>query len=272
MSYEIVQLRNGAFSLRSLAHGETMHPAIGPLAEAEALYVRQLQIAVRFAAHHGPFVIWDVGLGAGANAIAALRATADTPGELRLLSFDCTTEPLRFALEHLEQMSYLQPFRAQLEVLLARGGIQFGNASWQLQLGDFVTLLAEALPAPDAILFDPFSPAKNPEMWTAPLFARLFALLKQPCALANFSRSTMFRVALLLAGFYVGRGEPVGGKEETTIAANDFGLIREPLDQRWLQRAQRSHSAEPLWTPIYRKAPLSDATLRKLRAHPQFSR
>ena len=60
-------------------------------------------------------------------------------------------------------------------------------------------------------------------------------------------------------------------KEETTVAANTVELINEPLDQRWLERARRSGSAEPLWESIYRQAPLSDETRERLRSHPQFS-
>ena len=80
----------------------------------------------------------------------------------------------------------------------------------------------------------------------------------------------MLRVTLLLAGFYVGTGQATGQKEETTIAANTPDLIAEPLDHRWLQRAHRSTSAEPLWEPVYRQAPLSPATWQRLQQHPQF--
>jgi tRNA U34 5-methylaminomethyl-2-thiouridine-forming methyltransferase MnmC len=271
VSYQLVQLRNGAFSLRSVDHGETMHPAVGPLGEAEALYVQQLRIAERAAKHQGAFVVWDVGLGAAANAIAVLRAITHVNASLTLLSFDSTLEPLRFALEHAEQLTYLQPHRAHLESLIAHGEVTFDRVTWQLHLGNFPDLLNQGLPAPDAILFDPFSPAKNPEMWTAELFQRMFQRLDRPCSLANFSRSTMFRVSLLLSGFNVGRGQPIALKEETTIAANTLSLIGDPLDERWLDRAQRSHSAEPLWTRVYRKAPLTPSTLARLRAHPQFS-
>ena len=82
----------------------------------------------------------------------------------------------------------------------------------------------------------------------------------------------MLRVTLLLAGFFVGLGHATGEKEQTTIAANSPDLIAEPLDRRWLQRAQRSTSAEPLWEPLYRQARLSSATWEKLQQHPQFSR
>jgi tRNA U34 5-methylaminomethyl-2-thiouridine-forming methyltransferase MnmC len=110
-------------------------------------------------------------------------------------------------------------------------------------------------------------------MWTAALFGDLFSLLDpaRPCGLPTYSRSTMLRVSLLLAGFWVGVGRAAGRKEETTMAANRPELVRQPLDRRWLDRAQRSRSAEPLWEPVYRQAPLASATWERLRRHPQFA-
>ncbi len=109
-------------------------------------------------------------------------------------------------------------------------------------------------------------------MWTQLLFANLFKFLdaSHPCALPTYSRSTMLRVSLLLAGFYVGAGHATGEKEETTIAANTMDLIPEPLGKKWLQRARNSTSAEPLWEPIYRQAPLTPETWDRLQQHPQF--
>jgi hypothetical protein len=48
-------------------------------------------------------------------------------------------------------------------------------------------------------------------------------------------------------------------------------LIAEPLNARWLARALRSDSAEPLRTPVYSRAPLAPATAEQLRRHPQFA-
>ena len=109
-------------------------------------------------------------------------------------------------------------------------------------------------------------------MWTHSVFANLFRLLDpaRPCALPTYSRSTILRVTLLLAGFFVGVGHATGEKEETTIAANDLSLLSEPLDLCWLDRAHRSHSAEPMTEAIYKIAPLSDESWKKLQAHPQF--
>lgn len=278
--YQLVQLVNGSYSIRSVAEDETFHPVIGPVAEAEALYVRQLNLVERVAASTGEFVIWDIGLGAAANVLTALRATRHCPAPIRIVSFDHTPEPLRFGLKHGESLGYYVGYESAVESLLASGHASFVDGGrqveWQFIGGDFPTRLREdaaaSWPKPHAIFFDAFSPAKNPDMWTQPLFARLFSLLdpNRPCALPTYSRSTLMRVSLLLAGFYVGAGHATGEKEETTIAANDPALLSEPLDRLWLARSRRSTSAEPLWEPVYRQAPLSDSSWERLQAHPQF--
>ena len=73
-----------------------------------------------------------------------------------------------------------------------------------------------------------------------------------------------------MAGFFVGVGHATGEKEETTIAANDLSLLAEPLNRRWLERAKRSHSAEPMVEPVYHIAPLRAESWEKLSSHPQF--
>ena len=282
--YQLVQLACGAKTLFSASYGEKMHPGLGPQAEAELLYVRQLKICERLQNEPGEFVIWDVGLGGAANAIALLRATPGISGRLRLISFDNTSEPLAFALQNAAALGYAAGYEKQLADLLRAQHTVFQNGNlavaWEFHLGDFPRLLNSEIgnrkpeiSRPHAIFYDAFSPAKNPAMWTLPVFENLFRSLDpaRPCALTTYSRSTLLRTTLLLAGFFVGVGHATGLKEETTIAANDASLIAEPLNARWLERAFRSASAEPLREPVYVRAPLSPATTEQLRRHPQFS-
>jgi tRNA U34 5-methylaminomethyl-2-thiouridine-forming methyltransferase MnmC len=282
--YKLVQLASGVHSVHSLEHGETFHPVVGPVAEAEALYVRQLRLMERLRRHHGEFVIWDVGLGAAANVLVALRAIRGRNGSVRIVSFDQTTGPLEFGLEHADQLGYFSGYEEHLRQLLRRDRVAFSDSkrsvNWELHIADFPALLQRwagrrgprPVPAPHVILFDAFSPATNPAMWTLSLFTHLYALLdpRRPCAMPTYSRSTLLRVTLLLAGFHVGAGHATGEKEETTIAANTARLIEAPLDRKWLERARRSTSAEPLSEPVYRQARLAPATWERLRAHPQF--
>ena len=283
--YQLVRLNNGICSVRSLADAETFHPVVGPVAEAEALYVNQLKLRERLQNHTGEFVVWDVGLGAAANALTVLRATRDLPCQIRLVSFDHTIEPLKFALQHAADLGYFGGYENHLQKFIRDHRVAFQDGmqsvNWEFHHGDFPTLLANSKfktknskfsPPPHVILFDAYSPARNPAMWTLPLFTNLFRQLdpQRPCALPTYSRSTLIRTTLLLAGFYVGIGHATGEKEETTIAANTLELLAEPLNARWLERAFRSDSAEPLHEPIYARAPLSPATAEQLRAHPQF--
>lgn len=277
--YQLVQLKNGTWSVRSEAEGETFHPVIGPVAEAEALYVRQLRLPERFAASADGMVVWDVGLGAAANVLTALRALAGSAGTLRVVSFDHTLEPLRFALHSAERLGFLNGFETPVAELLARGSVRFELGSlrvhWEARLGDFPTLLASAdavdWPRPQAILFDAYSPARNAAMWTRPLFARLRELAGAECTLATYSRATILRTTLLLAGWFAGAGHATGEKEETTLAATRLELLGEPLTVAWLDRVRRSTSAEPLEVPVYRQAPLSASNWELLIRHPQFA-
>ncbi len=272
--FELITLKSGYKSLRSLEHGETFHPVTGPRAEANILHVRQQHLVER-ARERSPFIIWDVGFGAAANALAAVEALLPTPAQVELHSFDRSLAPIAFALQNSEALGYLHPFRQTLETLTREGFAQpRPGLSWRLHLDDFATRLHDpALPAPDAILYDPYSPTQNPGLWTLAHFSGLRARLddSRPCLLSNYTRSTAVRVTWLMAGFYVGRGCEVGEKAETTLASNCPKLIENPLGPDWLLRVRRSLNAAPLRDSVYRKAAITAEDLRTLEAHPQFS-
>jgi tRNA U34 5-methylaminomethyl-2-thiouridine-forming methyltransferase MnmC len=209
-----------------------------------------------------------------------LRAAEELPCSIHLVSFDHTLEPLQFAMQHVGELGYLRGYESELGELIIKRQVSFTRGKqkvrWDVHVADFPALVssvaASALAKPHAIMFDAFSPAKNPAMWTLPLFTNLYQLLDpgRPCALPTYSRSTMLRVTLLLAGFFVGVGHATGEKDETTLAANCRDLVSERLDLKWLERARRSTSAEPMREAVYRQTPLAGETWEKLRGHPQF--
>ncbi len=272
--FEIVTLQSGVRSLRSRANGETFHPVIGPMAEAVALHVRQQRLVERALQTKGAFIIWDVGLGAAANAVAVMEAFAGHPSaRVELHSFDQTTAPLSFALQHAEGLGYPAPHVGAISHLLERGDWRdaAGSLHWRLRSGDFRKTMGSA-PAPHAILYDPYSPATNPELWTLEQFKALHAQLDpaRPCLLSNYTRSTAVRVTLLLAGFFVGLGHATGEKDQTTIAANALDLLSDPLDMKWLARVRRSTRSAPLrigGTP----GSIASHDLEALSLHPQFA-
>lgn len=280
-AYSLIRVPGGVQTVYSSTYKERMHRGLGPSAEAEHIDISQARIRDRMQDCASKFVVWDIGLGAAANALTLLRVTRDLSCPLRLVSFDDTLDPLSFALLHREKFEYLRDYESVTKTAIEQRQVEFMDLEhtvrWELHIADFPTLLAsneaDSFAKPDAILFDPFSPAKNPVMWTLPLFERIFQLLDplRGCILTTYSRSTMVRVGLLLAGFSVGRGRPSGMKEETTVAASALDLLDEPLDPAWLQRGLNSASAEPLKTSAYRQSPLSAQTWERLQQCPQFA-
>jgi tRNA U34 5-methylaminomethyl-2-thiouridine-forming methyltransferase MnmC len=219
------------------------------MVEARSLHVGQSHLVERAGHGGGPLVVWDVGLGAAANAIAVLEAWRDVHTPLELHSFDATLRPLAFARSHAAELVYLVPWQKTLDTLCFHYKAEVGSIRWRLHVGDFrEAVLSPPAPPPHAILYDPYSPSANPEMWSLEHFTKLRAALDpgRPCTLTSYSRSTAVRVTLALAGFYPGRGTATGEKDETTVAATHRELLEAPLGEEWLERVRRSTRGGPL--------------------------
>ncbi|MCX6968044.1 MAG: MnmC family methyltransferase [Verrucomicrobia bacterium] len=270
--FELVRLKSGQRSVRCRTHGETMHVGTGPSTEAAELHIRQQRIVGRAQAHTGgPFVIWDVGLGPAGNAITALDALRDITAPVEIHSFEIDTAVLEFALQHTEALGYLAGWESQIAELLTQGiAHPLPHVCWQLHRGDYLSQLGQA-PPPAAIFHDPYSPARNPGMWSLELFrAARERVGKGECLLTNYTRSTAVRVTLALAGWAVGFGVATGDKDQTTIAASHVDLLERPLGRDWLLRVRASTNAAPFRGGQYAPGAITDADFTALQALPQF--
>ncbi len=278
--YEVHTAPEGFSSIRHRASGEIMHSHTPPMEEARSLYVEQSALAERLAetGDATPLVIWDVGLGAAANAMAAIlcyeelaaRGIHERP--LHLVSFENDPDSLRLALRHKARFPYLR--HGAPESLLARGewrSRRYPGLSWQLVLGDFQETLATAAPLPDLIFYDMFSSRTHGNEWTIAAFTKLFQVCgHRPAELFTYSTSTAVRVALLAAGFHVARGRSAGVKTETTLALTPGYALpcRHPLlGPEWLAKWHRSHTRYPEGLPETER-PAFDL---RITGHPQFS-
>jgi len=261
--HEIVRTRRGALAMRSLVAGEVMHPGVGPVVEAEELYVRQSRLAERLSA--GPLVVHDVGLGAGSNAFAAWAAARGAAGAARLtlISFERDLEALALALDHAADFALDAPAVEAGRALLATGAHESARTSWRLLTGDLLEALRRPLPAADIIFWDPFSPRANPALWTVAAFSAARRHAGERCTLFTYSASTATRVALLLAGWAVGAGASIGDKSSTTAAATDLADLAAPLDRSWLRRLALPGVPLPSDAPASFAAAIADL--------PQFS-
>ena len=117
-----------------------MHPIVGPVAEAESLYVKGLDLVAR-AGRMDRFCVWDIGMGAAANALVATRALLGATPNIEIISFDHTAGALRFAAEHRDDFQYVADFIPEINELLADRDIAFERdgtkVCWRFLEGDF---------------------------------------------------------------------------------------------------------------------------------------
>jgi queuine tRNA-ribosyltransferase len=228
--------RDGLLLIADSTTGELMHSGVEPFRQAEVLYIEQTRIKDL---KKEPIVIWDVGLGAGINALSAIKSLPNK--KIVIESFEITKEPLVLG-KKLHQSEEL------VDSLLNNGFYKDSNISWRVLWGDFRDTVKEAQ-RPDIIFWDPFSMKTNPKMWEG----RTLELLTQygfheRVILSTYSSSTRFRGGLIGLGWWLGTGVPISGRKETTIAGgkeifNELGIPR--LDLRYRDKFRQSHAPYP---------------------------
>ena len=268
MSHEVVHTRKGIVAMRSLDAGEVMHPGVGPLVEAEQLYVRQSRLGERLRdTRERNLVLFDVGMGAGSNALAARAESERAPASatrLELVSFERDLRALTLALTQPADFALEGESGEAARALLAHGRHETARTCWRLQQGDLWESLARETCLADIAFWDPFSPRANPDLWTVAAFAAVRRAAHVRCTLFTYSASTAVRSALLLAGWAVGVGESIGDKAATTAAAVVATDLARPLDRRWLARLSRTD------VPLPSDAPAD--FVARIAALPQFCR
>lgn len=271
--FEIVTTTLGVVSIRNKELNEIMHNPVGPWAEANALYVVQSKLAERLrAGGSDELVVFDVGLGAAANALAALQCARGIANArpMRIVSFERELELLRYALKHADKFAHFEGFTDAISTLLEKGQWSGGNISWELRHGDFRELIETEKHRPHLVYFDPYSSKVNREMWSVDCFKSVRRVSREAAdggtLLFTYSQATPVRVALLAAGFFLGHGPASGPKEETTIAASVLSDLENPFGDAWFGRWQRSHIQVP-----FECLPEHAEAMRALvRTHPQF--
>lgn len=268
---EIVTTRTGARAVRDRATGELMHPVIGPVLEAERLYVEASRLGARLREdREAPLVLLDVGLGAGSNALAAWKASEGREGKgrrLEILSFDRSTTAMELATtpEHAGGFGFVGPALDAARAVLSAGAHETSRTRWRFVPGELPASLERVEDASaDVVFWDPFSPRANPSLWTVAAFSALRRCCREGATVHTYSAATSTRAAMLLAGFAVGAGDVTGLGKQTTLAAVGLAHVARPLDRRWLERLERSTAPLPVDAP--------QGAMERIRALPQLAR
>ena len=106
----------------------------------------------------------------------------------------------------------------------------------------------------DAIFHDPFSPLKNPEMWSLDFLDRVKLSMSPEGYWTSYTSSLPVRKALRELGFRVGSSRPVGRRRGGTVATlNGDVKLLDPEEERKLSSSPFS---DPFRDPDLKREPL----------------
>lgn len=196
------------------------------LEETRYVFLEQNGLRERFAAlpAGGRLVIGETGFGTGLNFLCAwqlFEQQAVAGARLHFVSvekYPLSTPDLQRALALWPE---LKPFADQLlaHYVAIHQGFQRlvldnGRVTLTLLIGDALEQLPQLDARIDAWFLDGFAPAKNPDMWTAELFAELARLAAPGSTISTFTSTGWVRRLLNAAGFKMKRTPGVGHKWE----------------------------------------------------------
>jgi tRNA 5-methylaminomethyl-2-thiouridine biosynthesis bifunctional protein len=221
------------------------------LDETRYVFIEQNRLAERFAAlpQGGRLVIGETGFGTGLNFLCAWQVFeqhAAAGARLHFVSvekYPLSPEDLQRALALWPELKVFADQLLEQYVAIHQGfqrlTLDHGRVTLTLLIGDALEQLPQLDGRIDAWFLDGFAPAKNPDMWTAELFAELARLAAPGASISTFTSTGWVRRLLNSAGFKMKRTPGIGHKWE--ILRGEFlGWPQETpapaLDKPWFAR------------------------------------
>ena len=211
---------------------EHYHSLSGARDEALQRFVIPCRLIERARAQ-GHLRFLDVGFGLGINVAVTLEEIErQVPGtRCEWVSLEKELLSLEELHSHWQEGEIAETLTAlvthhSVETDLWRGTLLLGDARdhWQNLGAPF-----------DAIYLDPFSPSRNPEMWSVTVMRALWEVCAEGGILSTYSSAARVRLALMAAGWEIGLGPRVGRKSSGTVACR--GALSPPLEA--LEEKQR---------------------------------
>ena len=215
-----------------------------PEAEKQFVFVGANRIAKRIAAAD-TFTVAELGFGFGLNYALTVHAAkqADCLHKLRYFSVEenfpeeaaakalaerlkiCRNEftpppvPLPTDVKRgnffpFGENTFMVPLSTSWGAAASAAGPRVAEGRGGVYHGDVISFLNQATFLADAWYFDGFSPAKNPEMWSAEVFAQAFALTKTGGTFSTYSAAGWVKRNLEAAGFVTQKIPGYGAKRE----------------------------------------------------------
>ncbi len=160
--------------------------------------------------------ILDIGFGLGYNVCAAVDAVLEANPKCNLVVFSLEKDK-----EILKKLQNLNPAFKNYNMIkgLAKNlEYRKGNINLKIILGNATETIKKINTDFDAVFLDPFSPPKNPELWTEEFLNEVAKRMKKSGILATYSCARIVRENMKKAGLMPEDGPSVGRRAPSTIA------------------------------------------------------
>ncbi|MBR9675384.1 methyltransferase domain-containing protein [Candidatus Woesearchaeota archaeon] len=213
--FKEIKTKDGSVTYHNQEFDDYYHSiSVGAVEEATKKYVAPAKLKENA-------TILDFCFGLGYNSLASIQ-------KLRKASIT-GLEIDEEILEKISQVSVPKEYTKKYEIIkkaskeaLEKKVYKDKNYDIRIVLGDAKKSVKELETGSfDAILFDPFSPKKNSDLWTKDVFDECFRVLKQGGVLTTYSYARSVRENLKNAGFKVYDGPVLGRRSPSTIAVKE---------------------------------------------------
>lgn len=215
MKRNLFQTHDGSYTLHLPEWNEQYHSKHGAVAESKHVFLKEgleFWLSQNKKLH---IAILEIGFGTGLNALLTLLDTEDTGLVVDYTAIEAyplsvsEIEPLAFPeFLNVPKEKYLQLHRSAWEqktavsqdFYLTKRQIYFSDIAFQNQF--------------DLIYFDAFGVRVQPELWTEPIFMKMYQSLKPQGVLVTYASNGNARRALQAVGFTIYKIPGPPGKRE----------------------------------------------------------
>jgi tRNA U34 5-methylaminomethyl-2-thiouridine-forming methyltransferase MnmC len=212
---------DGSMTLFSERYGETYHSVSGAFEESLKKFAEPARVAEKSVS--GTIKILDICFGLGYNSLVAIHLTRTTNPDCRIEITALEQDIGIIALMH--EMPIPEEFKNEYTLLRRLANQALNNkkseeagVALRLLIGDALKTITIVEEYFDVVFLDPFSPKKNPELWTTDFLLELHKRMNKDAVLTTYSCASVVRNNLQSAGFAAKNGPCVGRKSPSTVA------------------------------------------------------
>ena len=216
---EIVLTGDGSHTLRAPQFDEIYHSFHGAIEESMHVYIRAGLAACPLSDMH----IFEMGFGTGLNALLSWKYADENKVHMHYTALELYPVPDNV----ISQINYgkLLPGYAEKFTMMHQAEwnkeIELSENFTLTKLNQSLTDIALSKDQFNVVYFDAFAPSKQPELWTAAIFKKVYDVMAVNAVLTTYCSKSIVRKDMMSVGFRVEKLQGPHGKRDMVRAWKD---------------------------------------------------